>query len=81
MTGSNDLFYQSRQPHAAKHISTWEGIQDAILEPCPWLPDHEKHSLLYFLWDIHGQRIVKFEALESRPDYAIVGHAWGQMAV
>ncbi|KUI59638.1 hypothetical protein VP1G_06882 [Cytospora mali] len=56
-------------------------LQNAVLEPCPWLPDHAKHSLPYFLWDIEGKRTLRFHEQEQRPDYAIVSHTWGRWRV
>ena len=54
------------------------GSLNAILEACPWLPDHAKHGLPYFLWDVEGRRTIRFREDDKRPDYAIISHTWGR---
>lgn len=61
--------------------SVSNGSPNAILESCPWLPDHNKHGLPYFLWDIEGKRTVRFEEHDERPGYAIVSHTWGRWRI
>jgi hypothetical protein len=49
------------------------------IEACAWLPESQKNSLPYYLWDVEKkQTIVVHELSDNHPVYVVISHTWGR---